>query len=296
MQGNILIFILASFWIAIAVLYRRIVAFSIQLSEDNDVVRSVAKNGGDVLSKHSSLSDLSSLSLNETLTQNHIIKLNELHYQQFNAQSFDTCMAADLPSPQIPLSSTNCSDVINHRRVLLPTMIRARCSMGATFVNGRIIIFGGYDRGECLKSVEELEVAFEEKWCPLPEMLNPRGRFDSAVESGKVYAIAGSNGNNDLKSCEVYDPKLKQWSQIKSLNKARSHNGILFVLFYIYIFLNINFCYIGCTTIDGLIYCIGGSSDQVVLRHCERYDPKVDEWQFIAPLQTPRFQVRFFYL
>lgn len=194
------------------------------------MTRSIAKSNGDVLSKHSSLNDLSSISLNETLTQSYIAKLNEIHLQQSNGQYFDSCMTNDLSSTQSPLLSSICNstDVINQRRVLLPTMMRARCSMGATFVNGRIIIFGGYDRGECLKSVEELEVPLEEKWISIPEMLDARGRFDSAVESGKVYAIAGSNGNNDLKSCEMYDPKIKKWTKIKSLSKARSHNGIFF--------------------------------------------------------------------
>lgn len=152
-----------------------------------------------------------------------------------NNQHFDSIMINDLNqnlSLHSNISNSSNSDVINYRRIQLPTMMRARCSMGATFVNGQIIIFGGYDRGECLKSVEEFDVSIEEKWYLLPEMLDARGRFDSAVESGKVYAIAGSNGNNDLKSCEMYDPKQKQWTKIKSLNKARSHNGLLLLLLF----------------------------------------------------------------
>uniref|UniRef100_A0A915CUC5 Uncharacterized protein n=1 Tax=Ditylenchus dipsaci TaxID=166011 RepID=A0A915CUC5_9BILA len=137
-------------------------------------------------------------------------------------------------------------------------MSQARCAIGAVFLNGQIVIFGGYNRGECLNSAEEYDV-LKEVWRPLPNMCTERGRFDSAVVDGKVYAIAGSNGNNDLKICECYDPKLGQWTPIKSLSKARSHNG--------------------CATLDGLIYCLGGSSDQVVLKDCERYDPQKDDWR-----------------
>lgn len=56
-------------------------------------------------------------------------------------------------------------------------------------------------------------------------MNNERGRFDSAVVQGKIYAIAGSNGNNDLKTCECYDPEKNEWAQVKPLAKPRSHNG-----------------------------------------------------------------------
>lgn len=44
---------------------------------------------------------------------------------------------------------------------------------------------GGYDRGECLKSVEEYDVA-KGTWKELPPMNNERGRFDTAVIKGKV--------------------------------------------------------------------------------------------------------------
>ncbi|VDM84086.1 unnamed protein product [Strongylus vulgaris] len=110
---------------------------------------------------------------------------------------------------------------------------------------------GGYDRGECLKTVEEYDVVRGE-WKQLHPMKDERGRFDSAVLNGLVYAIAGSNGNNDLKTAEVYNPKTNQWSTIPSLSKPRSHNG--------------------CATLDNFIFCVGGSCGQEVLKECERFD------------------------
>lgn len=47
----------------------------------------------------------------------------------------------------------------------------------------------------------------------------------------------------------------------------------------------------GCASLDEMVYCIGGSSEQTVLKECERYDPVKDEWCEIPPLQTARFQV-----
>ena len=107
-------------------------------------------------------------------------------------------------------------------------------------------------RGECMKTVEEYDVASGE-WKMLKSMKEERGRFDSAVLNGKIYAVAGSNGNIDLKSAECFDPKENKWIAIPSLSKARSHNG--------------------CAALNDKIYCIGGSSDQVVFKDCERFDP-----------------------
>lgn len=49
---------------------------------------------------------------------------------------------------------------------------------------------GGYNRGECLKSVEEYDIIRGE-WRKLPEMNHERGRFDASMAGGKIYAIAG---------------------------------------------------------------------------------------------------------
>uniref|UniRef100_A0A914YBC0 Kelch repeat protein n=1 Tax=Panagrolaimus superbus TaxID=310955 RepID=A0A914YBC0_9BILA len=86
-------------------------------------------------------------------------------------------------------------------RIPLPPMGVARCSIGAVFLEGKIIICGGYDRGECLKSVEQYDVTVG-GWSALPDMCSERGRFDASVANGKVYAVAGSNGNRDLATAE----------------------------------------------------------------------------------------------
>lgn len=119
----------------------------------------------------------------------------------------------------------------------------------------RAHLLGGYDRGECLKTVEEYDIVRGE-WRSLKPMMDERGRFDSAVLNGKIYAVAGSNGNHDLKSCEAYDPKADKWETMPSLKKARSHNG--------------------CAALDQYIYCVGGVTDQVVLKDCERFSEGMD--------------------
>lgn len=210
----------ADYWVAVAVLYRRLVVLSIQLTDDEDITKTKTNNGSGV-------------------------------------------------DPQKSVLLSRLISCTGSQRRPLATMNGARCSIGASFLNGKIIVCGGYDRGECLKTVEEYDVVRGE-WKQLQSMNDERGRFDSAVLNGKIYAVAGSNGNIDLKTAEVYNPKLNQWSAIPCLSKSRSHNG--------------------CAALDGFIYCVGGSLDQQVLKDCERFDESRQVWEPIASMELARYQ------
>jgi influenza virus NS1A-binding protein len=249
------------FWIALTVLFRRLVVFSIQTTENEDIIRPRQRES----SSNSESGSVTSAPHEETNDSANGTKSN--HENAVSNGGAETAKAHQETTQKSLLTKLPGRNA--YPRVLLPQMEIARCSVGAVFVNGKIIICGGYDRGECLKSVEEYDV-IKGEWRSLPNMTSERGRFDAAVVNGKVYAVAGSNGNNDLRSAECFDPKTKTWTPIKPLHKARSHNG--------------------CAALDDMIYCIGGSSDQTALRDCERYDPKTDEWQRIAPMHTARFQ------
>ncbi|VDM41072.1 unnamed protein product [Toxocara canis] len=99
-----------------------------------------------------------------------------------------------------------------------------------------------------------------------------------------VHQTSGerSNGNVDLKSVECYDPKTGKWTTVKPLERGRSHNGMFHE--------SKNVFFSACASLDGFVYCIGGSSEQVVLKECERYDPEKEEWEQIPSMQTARFQ------
>ncbi|CAD5234132.1 unnamed protein product [Bursaphelenchus xylophilus] len=229
------------FWIALAVLYKKLVVLSIHLTDDEEVAGS-----GDSNSATPPLQDAKNSTNNNTIIM--------------------TKQTTDVQQNSVLAKLASCVSVA---RSPLPAMSVARCSVGAAFLNGKIIVCGGYDRGECLKTVEEFDISLNE-WKRLPLMTCERGRFDVAVSGGKVYAVAGSNGNYDLKSAEVYDPKIEKWVQIAPMAKARSHNG--------------------CASLDGFIYSLGGSNDQMALRECERYNPESGVWEAIAPMQQARQQ------
>ena len=66
-------------------------------------------------------------------------------------------------------------------------MEHARCGMGAGAVGNKLIVCGGYGRGECLDSVEEFDpVAFV--WKRLPDMPTQRFVFTYSPLHGGVIS------------------------------------------------------------------------------------------------------------
>ncbi|GMR30168.1 hypothetical protein PMAYCL1PPCAC_00363, partial [Pristionchus mayeri] len=212
------------FWIALVILCRRLVALSIQLTDEEAINKSKTNGNG-----HSS-------------------------------------STVDPQKAQLLARLVSCTGT---QRRPLATMNEARAGIGAVFNAGKIIVCGGYDRGDCLRSVEEYDVG-SGSWSVLSPMINERGRFDTSVLAGKVYAIAGSNGGNDLKSCEVYDRKTNKWAKIKSLDKPRSHNG--------------------CAALGELLYTVGGTYDSLPIKEIERFNPSTGEWSCVAPMEIARYQ------
>jgi len=83
---------------------------------------------------------------------------------------------------------------------------------------------GGYDRGECLNSVELFDLNTN-TWSPLKPMLVARGRFAVAEMDGCLYACGGSNGQMDLCSAECYDQYIATWISLPDMAVQRSYAG-----------------------------------------------------------------------
>lgn len=81
---------------------------------------------------------------------------------------------------------------------------------------------GGYDRGECLKTVERYNIT-QNIWTPMPPMISPRGRFDVTQIAGKLFACGGSNGSIELRTAEYYDNG--KWIELPNMRKPRSSAG-----------------------------------------------------------------------
>ena len=84
---------------------------------------------------------------------------------------------------------------------------------------------GGYDRGECLNTVESFDL-LANTWTEMPAMRCPRGRFDVTQIQGKLFACGGSNGHRELRTVEAYDTIQKTWEEIPAMTSPRSSAGM----------------------------------------------------------------------
>lgn len=77
------------------------------------------------------------------------------------------------------------------------TMSGPKCGLGVAEWNGKLLVCGGYDRGECLRNVESYDSELNE-WTNETNMTDARGRFQITVLENVVYAVGGSNGEHKL--------------------------------------------------------------------------------------------------
>lgn len=122
------------------------------------------------------------------------------------------------PPPAIPLKEEM------EEYLPLATMNSARCSVGTAELNGELLVCGGYDRGECLKTVLVYNPTFN-RWESMPSMKHSRGRFDITVLGSKVFAVGGCDGINELASVECFDCETQSWKLLPPLSVARSNAG-----------------------------------------------------------------------
>jgi len=151
----------------------------------------------------------------------------------------------------------------------IPHMSTPRCAVGCANLNNTLLVCGGYDRGECLRTVELYDPS-SNRWSQLPSMREARGRFDITVIDGKVYAVGGCNGTTELATAEVYSSDNCKWMALPPLELARSNVGV---------------CDLG-----GKVYVVGGWNGQCGMKQCNAFDPVENKWMDIAPLNFGRYQ------
>jgi N-acetylneuraminic acid mutarotase len=107
-------------------------------------------------------------------------------------------------------------------------------------------------------------------WAASSPMPTPRGGLGLAVVNGKIYAIGGLSGNNQLVSTnEEYNPITNQWTSKMPMPTART--GFAIVVY------------------QGKIFVIGGTvGNNGYVGNNEMYDPVTNTWQTKASMPTPR--------
>ncbi|XP_019552972.3 influenza virus NS1A-binding protein isoform X1 [Aedes albopictus] len=149
------------------------------------------------------------------------------------------------------------------------TMSGPKCGLGVAELEGKLFVCGGYDRAECLRSVESY-CPDTNSWTQENNMGEARGRVQIAVIDGAVYAVGGCNGTTELDTVECLSKIDKKWNKVCRLPLARSSAGVC--------------------ALDGNIYCVGGWNGQSGIRQCDVLKPEENKWYSIAPLNTGRYQ------
>ncbi len=112
-------------------------------------------------------------------------------------------------------------------------------------------------------------------WSTAAALPNPKDHLSSVVLNGKIYALAGEHGHDQLheqqSDMRVYDPATNNWTQLASLPIAKSHmEGGTFVS-------------------DGKIIMAGGQvNDFQPTSNVVAYDPAVDKWTTLTSLPAAR--------
>lgn len=106
----------------------------------------------------------------------------------------------------------------------LGSLLTARCCFGSASYNDRIYVVGGYNRGDCLNTIEEYDPN-ENQWKFIPiAMTSRRGRVSISIVHNRIYVFGGSDGQKDLNTGEYFDLKsMNKWMPIKELSTPVAH-------------------------------------------------------------------------
>ena len=99
-------------------------------------------------------------------------------------------------------------------------------------------------------------------------MSTPRSGVSAVGMGGQLYVVGGRNGNERLRSGEVYDPKKGKWKPLPDMNVPRSNFSLVVVY-------------------DQLM-AFGGYDGHSVTARAEVLNLTTNAWEEVGPLPSPR--------
>jgi len=182
------------------------------------------------------------------------------------------CDGKESPDDTEPFSSTERFDPEGPVGVWQVTPMqtnRSRFAAASATVQGQLHVCGGMLRGQCLRSVERLDLEAR-AWRLLPPMTTGRASAAAAAVAGRLCVYGGTNGQQDLDSVECFDPDSSQWEVLRPMPQRRS--GLSVVVH------------------AGFVYVFGGTKGQdgQRLREISRLDPVIWNWDSSPPMLQPR--------
>ena len=151
-------------------------------------------------------------------------------------------------------------------------MPTARFALSTSVVDGKIYAIGGFVRpGSGATGVVEAYDPAANTWAKKADMPSIRFALSTSVVDGKIYAIGGAirPGVGGLPTVQMYDPVTDTWT-----TKALMPSG--------------KATFLATSTVNGIIYVIGGINGQTALATVEAYDPATDIWTEKTSMPTAR--------
>eukprot|EP01043_Picozoa_sp_COSAG02_P022391 COSAG02_NODE_1163_length_14166_cov_62.952797_3_plen_471_part_00 len=124
-------------------------------------------------------------------------------------------------------SSVETYDPVDDVWGKIANMSEPRDGCAAVACSGRLYVLGGNDKDSPLNSVEVFDPG-QGTWSYVAPMSTARhGVAAVEVPGNKILACGGWDGSQLLKSCELYDVELDQWSDMSSdMALGRMYHGI----------------------------------------------------------------------
>ncbi|XP_066290529.1 kelch-like protein 20 isoform X1 [Branchiostoma lanceolatum] len=151
-----------------------------------------------------------------------------------------------------------------------------RTGMGLVAQDKYIYIIGGSNCSHPLRTVEVYDY-LQNEWDSFPDMTTPRHGMGAAFLGGRLFAVGGRDQTSYLNTVEMFCPQNQVWSAVSSMRSCR--------------------CFLGVAELGGMLYAVGGSGSETsgrlnqYLNTTERYDPNLNVWTSICPMNECRSYV-----
>lgn len=191
-----------------------------------------------------------------------------------------------------------------------PVPVR-RKNFTSACVMGKMLLLGGGESDRLVVDCFNLQTM---QWSNLPRMNRQHRDVGLCMFDGNLYAIGGCDPYLDFKNrVEKFDFRARTWTEMPLMMRliksphAVEVDGVLYVICLD----NSGFgCYdprankwfplptkneftitFGFGAVGGYLYAVGGMSPRGISRTVERFDPRTQEWKYVAPLKWGRYGI-----
>lgn len=148
----------------------------------------------------------------------------------------------------------------------LPSLQNARAAPAAAVVGDKIVVVGGQNDKQLVKSTEIFD---GQAWATSADMPTAREHLAAVSDGVYLYALGGRSLSADENSnaLQRFNPASGTWDDLPNMPTARGSYG--------------------AAMMDGRIVAVGGEEPTRVLATVEMYDIANKKWTTLAPINTP---------